>query len=125
MASVAGFIQAPSNVSYCATKAWMISFTEGLWMELKSTGSPVVVQALCPGYTYSEFHDVMQADRNEMGPAWWMRADFVVGESLRGLREGKLFVIPGARYRALVRFLGVLPKALLRWGTTRVRKPRR
>src|SRR5690242_3832766 len=63
VSSVAAFVQSPSNVSYCATKAWMNSFTEGLWIELRSIRSPVVVQALCPGYTWSEFHDVMQADR--------------------------------------------------------------
>ena len=34
VSSVAGFWQAPGNVSYCATKCWMNSFTEGLALEL-------------------------------------------------------------------------------------------
>ena len=76
VSSVAGFIQSASNVSYCATKAWMNAFTEGLWMELRKSGSPVTVQSLCPGYTYTEFHDVMQTKRGEFGDAWWMPADF-------------------------------------------------
>ena len=102
VASVAGFGQSPGNTSYCATKAWMNSFTEGLELELKSAGSPVKVQALCPGFTLSEFHDVMGMDRKRV-PGWlWMRAERVVEDSLAGLAKGKLFVVPGRFYKALV-----------------------
>jgi len=125
VSSVAGFAQSLSNVSYCATKAWMNSFTEGLHMELKALGSPVVAQALCPGFTWSEFHDVMGANRGEIPNNWWLSAEFVVRESLRGLKEGKLFVIPGWRYKFIVALLNVLPRPILRWGTSRLRKPRR
>jgi uncharacterized protein len=124
VSSVAGFVQSPGNTSYCSTKAWMNRFTEGLWMELRSAGVPVTVQALCPGFTYTEFHDVMQVERGELGPAWWMPADFVVAESLRGVETGRLYVIPGWRYRWLVRVVSALPKGLIRWATARVRKPR-
>jgi short-subunit dehydrogenase len=124
VASVAGFLQSAGNVSYCSTKAWINSFTEGLWMELRRFGSPVAVQALCPGYTYTEFHDVMQVPRGEFGPSWWMPVDFVVRESLRGLREHRLFVIPGWRYRWLIRLVGLAPRGLIRALTARVRKPR-
>lgn len=48
VSSVAAFGQSPGNVSYCSTKAWINSFTEGLDMELRGLGSPVKVQALCP-----------------------------------------------------------------------------
>jgi short-subunit dehydrogenase len=125
VSSVAGFFQSPSNISYCATKAWMSSFTEGLHMELKMLGSPVVVQALCPGYTWSEFHDAMGADRGEVPKNWWMPAEFVVRESLRGLKEGKLFVIPGWRYKLLVRLMKLVPRQIFAWGAARQRKPRR
>lgn len=122
VASVAAFIQAPGNISYCATKAWMVSFTEGLSLELKSIGSPVTVQALCPGYTYTEFHEVMGVDRSKiMTPGWWMTADFVVAESLRGLREGRVIVIPSWRYRLLVPFLKFLPRAVVRKAAARRR----
>jgi short-subunit dehydrogenase len=114
VASVAAFIQSPGNISYCATKAWMVSFTEGLSMELRQMGSPVTVQALCPGYTYTEFHDVLGVDRGKiMTKNWWMSADEVVLQSLRGLRDGKLFVIPGARYRAIVALAKFVPRWLL------------
>lgn len=109
VSSVAGFMQGPSGVSYCATKAWINSFTEGVYMELKSVGSPVVVQALCPGYTWSEFHDTMKA-RREFPKSWWMPSEFVVAESLRGLKRGTLFVIPGWRYKLLARLVRIVPR---------------
>ena len=114
VASVAGFFQTAGNVSYCATKAWMIAFTQGLYTEMRRAASPVAVQALCPGFTYSEFHDVLGLDRSKiMGKGWWMSADFVVRESLRGLRRAKLIVIPGVRYRLLVGVSGLVPRSLL------------
>jgi hypothetical protein len=88
----------------------MATFTEGLSLDLKSAGSAVQVQALCPGYTYSEFHDRMQLDRTKVaGGQFWLAAEFVVDESLKGLREGKLFVVPGWRYKALVGVATKLP----------------
>lgn len=108
VASVASFVHAPGSASYGATKAWMTHFTEGLSLDLKAAGSAVQVQALCPGFTYSEFHDVLGRDRAKLAPkAWWLDTEFVVEESLQGLRGGKLFVVPDWKYRALV---GVVPR---------------
>ena len=76
----------------------MNSFTEGLALELKIAGSPVKVQALCPGYTLSEFHDAAGMDRKLIPARLWMRAEDVVAESLRGLERGQTFVIPGWQY---------------------------
>jgi short-subunit dehydrogenase len=122
VASVAGFINGAGNVSYCATKAWMVVFTEGLYLELKSMGSPVTVQALCPGYTYTEFHDVIGIDRSSiMGKSWWMSADRVVAESLAGFKSGKLLVIPGFRYRMVAAVARFLPRSLLIKGAARFR----
>jgi short-subunit dehydrogenase len=113
VASVAGFLTNPGAVSYCATKTWINSFTEGLHLELRSAYSPVRVQALCPGFTYSEFHDAANMDRTKLAPrAWWYSAEFVVAESLAGLDRGQLFVIPGFRYRALVAVVNRLPRAV-------------
>ena len=113
VSSVAGFAQSPGNVSYCATKRWMNSFSEGLHLEMKSIGSPVRIQALCPGFTYSEFHDVMGVERSRIPKSWWMSSEDVVAESLRGLDEGKWLVIPGRRYRIYVWFMKWLPQSLM------------
>jgi short-subunit dehydrogenase len=114
VSSVAGFEQAPTSVSYNATKAWMTSFTNGLAIELTVQQSPVKVQALCPGFTYSEFHDRMAMDRGSIPKALWLDAGFVVGESLRGFDRGQLIVVPGWRYKIIVAFLRATPGAVMR-----------
>ena len=112
VSSVAGFGQSPGSTSYGATKAWMNSFTEGLRLELKSIGSPVKVQALCPGFTLSGFHDVAHVDRKTI-PGWlWMKAEDVVDASLAGLAEDKLFVVPGEIYRLIVVLLTWMPRGV-------------
>ena len=99
VSSVAAFGQTEGNVSYCATKAWMNAFTQGLDIELRGAGSKVKVQALCPGYTMSEFHDTLGVDRNNIPRFMWLQADAVVEASLRGLDRGEVIVIPGAVYK--------------------------
>ena len=119
VSSVAAFVKSAGGTSYSATKAWMNHFTEGLRLELRSVDSPVRVQALCPGYTYTEFHDTMKWDRGNAPKAWWMTADFVVAESLKGLDRDQLFVVPGWRYKLLVSTIPHLPQALYHWGAVR------
>lgn len=125
ISSVAAFGQTPGNAAYGATKAWMNSFTEGLDLELRSIGSPVRVQSLCPGYTVTEFHAVMGVGREHVPDSWWMTAEEVVDASLRGLRRGKLHVVPGWRYRLIVLLLKTLPHGLVRAATLRFGEMRR
>src|SRR5882724_11807693 len=76
VSSVAAFLRSAGSVSYCATKSWMAVFTEGLYLELKSIRSNITVQALCPGFTYSEFHDTMGISRQRLaGPKFWLSAE--------------------------------------------------
>jgi hypothetical protein len=113
VSSVAAFLHNPQSASYGATKAWINSFTEAVYLELKSIGSPVRVQALCPGFTFTEFHDTLGIDRSLVPRSLWMSAEKVVESSLRGLEQGRLIVIPGWRYRLFV--------ALQRWFPRRLR----
>jgi uncharacterized protein len=126
VSSVAAFGGAPQNVNYCSTKAWMNSFTAALSVELAGRRSPVKVQALCPGFTLSEFHDVLGMDRSGI-PSWlWLTADFVTEESLKAFAKGKLMVVPGWRYKVLTGFMRVLPGAVIRRiSATGVRRYRR
>lgn len=109
VSSVAGYWRSAQNVMYCSTKGWMNDFTEGLRLELDALGSPVVVQALCPGFTYSEFHDTLGVDRAAIAKSFWLDPGFVIRESLRALETGKLFVIPDWRYRFAARLSELLP----------------
>jgi len=110
VASVAGFAMSAGSTSYNATKHWMNVFTEGLYLELKTAGSPVRMQALCPGYTVTEFHDVAGMDRAVIPAGLWLQARDVVAESLNALDRNQLFVVPGARYRWFVRLYPHLPR---------------
>jgi short-subunit dehydrogenase len=114
VASVAGFLASPGGVSYSATKAWMNTFSEGLWLDLRTRGSRVRVQALCPGFTYSEFHDTMGMDRASIPRGWWTTSKFVVDAAMEGLAADRLFVIPGWRYKMLVGVMKYVPASLRR-----------
>jgi short-subunit dehydrogenase len=123
VSSVAAYGTSPQNVSYCATKTWMNRFTEGLAIELGARSSPVTVQALCPGFTLTEFQETVGIERSTI-PAWlWMPADFVVEESLRGFDRRAMFVIPGWRYKLFVWIMKFVPSGLMRW--TSIRAARR
>lgn len=115
VASVASFGRSVENVSYCATKAWMTAFSEGLYLEMRRTAPGVAIQALCPGFTYSEFHDVLGSDRNKVASTLWLRAEDVVRESLDALAAGRLYVVPDWRYRWFVHLYPKLPNSLRLW----------
>jgi len=57
VASVAGLVPGSAgHTMYGASKAFLVSFAQSLAAECIGTG--VHVSALCPGFTYTEFHDV-------------------------------------------------------------------
>jgi short-subunit dehydrogenase len=112
VSSVASFAYSAGNVNYCATKAYLTSFSEGLAAELRGTG--VRVQALCPGLTRSEFHDRMQVDVKDLPGHMWLSSGKVVAASLRNLaRRGPVICVPGLRYKLLVLLLRHTPRALI------------
>jgi short-subunit dehydrogenase len=122
VSSVASFIYSAFNVNYCATKAYLTSFSEGLASELAGTG--VQVQALCPGFTHSEFHQRMEIDTTEVPPWMWMSAAKVVETSLRSLeRRGPVVCIPGLRNKMLVQLIRFVPRRLI--GAVTGRRARR
>lgn len=114
VSSVAAFATAVGSVSYGSTKAWINAFTLGLAAELQAVGSPVKVQALCPGFTVTEFHDAMGMDR-ALIPRWlWLPAESVVDTSLRALDRGQVIAVTGWQYKLLVGALKAVPSGLLR-----------
>lgn len=109
VSSVASFINSTGNVNYCATKAYQRSFSEGLALECAPHG--IRVQALCPGFTHTEFHQRMADDQLSRAPEWmWLSADDVVRTSLTQLESGGATIcIPGAQYKIAVFLARHLP----------------
>jgi short-subunit dehydrogenase len=123
VSSVASFGQSPGNVSYCATKAWMTSFTTGLDLELRDIASPVKVQALCPGFTRTEFHETLGMDPGKIPAFFWIPADEVVRISLDALEGGQVIVLPTWRSKvgaALLKYVSPRLVESLRPGGKRV-----
>jgi len=71
----------------------------------------VRVQSLCPGFTYTEFHDLSMYERYDIKAkipkALWMSADEVVKQSLRALERGRVICIPDFKNRVLILLAGM------------------
>lgn len=116
IASVAGMVPAPAgHTLYGASKAFVIRFSEALSAESAPKG--VYVTAVCPGFTYSEFHDVLGTrDRmNKMPAILWLDAPSVAREGYDAVMRGHPVVVNGWIYRFLVWLNGALPRRLARW----------
>ncbi len=112
VSSMAGFQPAPYNATYGATKAFVNSFTEAIHEELRGTG--VVVQALCPGFTRTEFQERAGIDVSGIPSFAWMTPDAVVDASLSALRSGDVVCVPGFANRAVATLTGAIPRSLAR-----------
>jgi len=97
IASIAAFSPF-SGPMYSGTKAFLVMFSENLQAELRRTG--VRVQALCPGMTHTEFHEVAEIDKSVVPSALWMTAKKVVRISLRRLGRGAVCV-PGWKNKSI------------------------
>ena len=109
VSSISSFLTSPGSVNYTSTKAWQRVFTESLALELEGKG--VYVQALCPGYTHTEFHERGGMEKNGVPAWWWMNAEDVVATSLRAVRRRRpVVVVPGVGYKLVVLVLRFLPR---------------
>lgn len=112
VSSVASFQPVPLNATYAATKAFVTSFTESLAEELRGTG--VQVQALCPGFTRTEFQQRAEIDVSHLPEFLWMSAEEVVEASLAAWERGEVICVPGWVNRTLTAISGLGPRRLVR-----------
>ncbi|GAB4481847.1 MAG: SDR family oxidoreductase [Anaerolineae bacterium] len=127
VSSIAGLLTIGGSPLYNASKAYLNSFSANLSADLQ--GSGIRVQALCPGFTLTEFHaEVRHGDGQRPPlPAWlWMTPEEVVAASLRALGRGRpVIVVPGWPYKLVATLLrlgmGPLVRTLRR--TVRGRLP--
>ncbi|MBK8803675.1 MAG: SDR family NAD(P)-dependent oxidoreductase [Fibrobacteres bacterium] len=107
VASIAGRLVGSGSATYCATKAFQISYTRSLAREVSWKG--VSVQALCPGYTRTEFHDTPEYAHwnRDSVPRWlWTTAQEVAEASWK--RRKREVCVPGWGNR-LVWWLAAVP----------------
>lgn len=112
VASIAAFSPL-SGAMYSSTKAFLVMFSENLQSELH--GSGIKVQALCPGLTHTEFHQVAGMNKEAIPGILWMTAERVVRISLQALAKNKVIIIPGLRNK----FLAFLMRCPLTYGLVR------
>lgn len=93
VASSGAFQPIPYFAVYAATKAYVLSFSEALAVEVMDRGVKVV--CLCPGPTQSEFslHAEFKTDMVDRAPM--MTSEAVVAEGLAALRAGRVVHVPG------------------------------
>jgi uncharacterized protein len=113
VSSVASFQAAPSAAVYGASKAFVTSFSEALYEELRST--KVTITALCPGLTKTEFFEAAGGDPSVDAPSvMWLTPAEVAEAGLRDLARGKALSIPGLPYKAMVAMSDLSPRSIVR-----------
>lgn len=94
--STAAINKSLMSVMYTSTKSALAVFSEVLQEKVKDFN--IYIQSLCPGFTYSEFHDTdsMRGFQRSWFPKEsWMSSEEVVRKSLNAVKSGNVIFIPG------------------------------
>lgn len=113
IASLAAFQPTPFMTVYGATKAFVLSFSEGLWAEYRPKG--IRVLAVCPGPVDTAFFEATGNTklRGTVPKPMMMSAEKVVEQSLKAFRAGKTVVIPGVANKLISSMPRVMPRKLM------------
>jgi short-subunit dehydrogenase len=111
VASLAGLVPgAAGHTLYAATKGFLVKFSQSLHLESEAHG--VHVTALCPGFTFSEFHDVngTRAQISAATPPWlWLGADEVAAAGYEAVEANRTVCVPGAPNKAIAALAKLIP----------------
>lgn len=123
LASTAAFQPGPLMSAYYATKAYVLSFSEGLSNEVADQG--VSVTALCPGPTASGFQEAAGLGESKLFQGKLASAAEVAAAGWKAMKSGETVFIPGARNWLMATVVRFLPRALVRRVVRRVQETRR
>ena len=118
VSSLSAFIPPNAGSLYGGIKSYVVDLSVALDLELRPHG--IHCTAVCPGFTYTEFHDVMRV-RNFLSslPRFvWMSADDVAREGYEAVMAGKLVIINGWINRLIALIYNLMPKPM-RYGLQR------
>jgi short-subunit dehydrogenase len=112
LSSLAAFSPPGESLLYTGIKSYVLNISESLDMELKPHG--VHVTALCPGFTWSEFHDVMgtRDTTNKFPDFLWQQPEDVVKEGYEAVMKGKPVCVPGMVNKAIAAGMRPVPESL-------------
>lgn len=116
VASLAGLVPpTAAHTLYGAVKSFMIKFSHSLHLE--ALDYQVHVTALCPGFTYTEFHDVngTRSMVNSLSKKLWMSADEVVQQGLLAAEKNQAVCITGWRNKSIAALTKILPDKIIRF----------
>jgi short-subunit dehydrogenase len=113
VSSVGAYQPTPLSATYCATKAFVSSFTNAIHEELRGTGVKAMV--LAPGFTHTEFHLRAGIDKKDLTPGFlWQSADEVAQAAMRSYDRGRAVCVPGAVNAVAAAFSGSMPAGVSR-----------
>jgi short-subunit dehydrogenase len=115
VSSLAGEVPSGYNATYGASKAFVTSFSQALYEELR--GTPVTVQCLLPGLTDTAWAETAGIDISNTPRLVISDPADVVRASLAALRRGSAVCVPGAASRVLAFVQRVSPRSLMRRAT--------
>ncbi len=97
---------------YCGTKSFLNKFSEAIHIE--NMGKGIRIQALCPGFTRTDFHERIGLDTesNKAGFVRWMPVEKLVDISLRDLEKNRVICIPGLWNKIMIFVQSVMPARL-------------
>ena len=117
VASTAGFQPGPLMAVYYATKAYVISFSEGIANELRNSG--VTVTCFCPGATHTGFANRAGVEKSRLFKAGAMKVEKVALDGYRAVMEGRTLAISGVHNWAVAQYTRLAPRkmvtAVSRW----------
>ncbi|XID74345.1 SDR family NAD(P)-dependent oxidoreductase [Alkanindiges sp. WGS2144] len=109
LSSLAAFSPPGASLLYTGIKHYVLDISQSLDMELKPQG--IHVTALCPGFTHSEFHDVMgtRDAANNLPAILWQEPEQVVKEGWDAVMNGKAVCVPGLVNKVIASSVRPLP----------------
>jgi hypothetical protein len=113
VSSIGAYQPSPLYAVYSATKAYVLSMSQAMNLELRGTG--VNITTICPGLTESEFHQV--ADHlKPRSMDWMMMSSRQVAEiGIKAMFKRKAVVTPGLLNKITALMVKLVPRSVATW----------